>query len=98
MKGWIGVDLDGTLAQYDHWRGIEHIGAGPSGAETAPATLLHRVLFDAPLVDGAPVERVAPISVDGPLPLDIDTQADYVRVCELFGYAPGPAEPRSPQV
>lgn len=24
--GWIGVDLDGTLAQYDTWRGIEHIG------------------------------------------------------------------------
>lgn len=27
MSGWIGVDLDGTLAHYDHWRGIEHIGA-----------------------------------------------------------------------
>lgn len=25
-KGWIAVDLDGTLAEYDHWRGIEHIG------------------------------------------------------------------------
>ena len=24
--GWIGVDLDGTLAYYDKWRGIEHIG------------------------------------------------------------------------
>ena len=24
--GWIGVDLDGTLAQYDGWKGIEHIG------------------------------------------------------------------------
>ena len=24
--GWIGVDLDGTLAHYDQWRGIEHIG------------------------------------------------------------------------
>lgn len=23
---WIGVDLDGTLAHYDEWRGIEHIG------------------------------------------------------------------------
>lgn len=27
QNGWIGVDLDGTLAHYDHWRGIEHIGA-----------------------------------------------------------------------
>lgn len=25
-KGWIGVDLDGTLAMYDQWRGIDHIG------------------------------------------------------------------------
>jgi hypothetical protein len=25
-KGWIGVDLDGTLAQYDEWNGPEHIG------------------------------------------------------------------------
>jgi hypothetical protein len=26
-RGWIGVDLDGTLAHYDHWRGETHIGA-----------------------------------------------------------------------
>lgn len=26
-NGWIGVDLDGTLAYYDHWRGPDHIGA-----------------------------------------------------------------------
>lgn len=26
MTGWIGVDLDGTLAQYDGWRGVDHIG------------------------------------------------------------------------
>lgn len=25
-RGWIGVDLDGTLAHYDGWRGAEHIG------------------------------------------------------------------------
>lgn len=25
-KGWIGVDLDGTLAYYDKWRGPYHIG------------------------------------------------------------------------
>jgi hypothetical protein len=24
--GWIGVDLDGTLAYYDGWRGPDHIG------------------------------------------------------------------------
>lgn len=26
-RGWIGVDLDGTFAQYDRWRGAAHIGA-----------------------------------------------------------------------
>jgi len=26
-KGWIAVDLDGTLAHYDCWRGADHIGA-----------------------------------------------------------------------
>ena len=26
--GWIGVDLDGTLAHYDGWQGVENIG-GP---------------------------------------------------------------------
>ena len=25
-KGWIGVDLDATLATYDGWRGADHIG------------------------------------------------------------------------
>lgn len=27
MNGWIGVDLDGTLAEYHGWKGPEHIGA-----------------------------------------------------------------------
>ena len=27
MRGWIGVDLDGTLAQYGGWKGPDHIGA-----------------------------------------------------------------------
>jgi hypothetical protein len=31
MSGWIGVDLDGTVAEYDHWRGETHIGE-PIGA------------------------------------------------------------------
>lgn len=26
-KGWIGVDLDGTLAHYEGWKGIDNIGA-----------------------------------------------------------------------
>lgn len=27
MSGWIGVDLDGTLAHYEGWKGPEEIGA-----------------------------------------------------------------------
>ena len=23
---WTGFDLDGTLAEYDGWKGIEHVG------------------------------------------------------------------------
>lgn len=26
MSGWIGVDLDATLARYDGWRGVDHVG------------------------------------------------------------------------
>lgn len=26
-RGWIGVDLDGTLAHYDGWKGWNHIGS-----------------------------------------------------------------------
>jgi hypothetical protein len=26
MNGWVGVDLDGTIAKYDGWHGPEHIG------------------------------------------------------------------------
>lgn len=38
--GWIGVDLDGTLAVYDHWRGAAHIGAPiPSMVERVKAWL-----------------------------------------------------------
>lgn len=25
-EGWIGVDFDGTLAHYDHFRGEDHVG------------------------------------------------------------------------
>lgn len=26
ISGWVGVDLDGTLAEYNGWKGAEHIG------------------------------------------------------------------------
>lgn len=26
MRAWIGVDLDGTLAEYHGWQGVDHVG------------------------------------------------------------------------
>lgn len=37
------------------------------------------------IVDREPVERVARIRVERPLPLDVDTWDDYLVVCERFG-------------
>lgn len=31
MSGWIGVDLDGTLAEYGGWKGPDHIGEPIAG-------------------------------------------------------------------
>lgn len=31
MSGWIGVDLDGTLAEYGEWKGSDHIGEPVGG-------------------------------------------------------------------
>lgn len=57
-RGWIGVDLDGTLAHYNGWRGIEHIG------EPVPL-MFERVR--AWLAEGKTVKIfTARVSVDGP--------------------------------
>ena len=39
---WIGFDLDGTLAKYDGWKGIEHIGE-PVDTMVIIAKMLHRI-------------------------------------------------------
>lgn len=40
-RGWIGFDLDGTLATYEGWKGHSHIGAPiPLMVERAQAYLL----------------------------------------------------------
>jgi hypothetical protein len=40
--GWIGWDLDGTLAHFDEWQGVEHIGAPiPFTVAMVKAQLLH---------------------------------------------------------
>jgi hypothetical protein len=39
-EDWVGFDLDGTLAKYDGWKGIEHIGE-PVERMVLIAKLLH---------------------------------------------------------
>ena len=40
-EGWIGIDLDGTLAEYDGWKGVEHIGKPiPSMVERVKAWII----------------------------------------------------------
>ena len=58
MKGWIGVDLDGTLAIYHTWEGIHNIG------DPVPR-MLKRVLkwLDAGLDVRIFTARVSPISL-----------------------------------
>lgn len=57
--GWIGVDLDGTLAVYDGWKGPEHIG------DPIPAMLVRVKRW---LLQGREVRivtaRVAPAKAD----------------------------------
>lgn len=38
---WVGFDLDGTLAKYDGWKGVEHIGK-PVPAMVVLAYMLHK--------------------------------------------------------
>ena len=53
---WIGVDLDGTLAEYNDWIGIEHIGeAIPSMVERVKGWISRREkvkIFTARVTDG----------------------------------------------
>lgn len=59
-NGWIAVDLDGTLAHYDQWRGADHIG------DPVPA-MLARV--KAWLAEGKEV-RIFTARVDGGIAAD----------------------------
>lgn len=61
--GWIGVDLDGTLAHYDGWKGADHIGEPvPAMANRVKAWLAQGrsvKIFTARVCDGLPETRRA---------------------------------------
>lgn len=91
-KGWIGVDLDGTLAHYDIWRGPTHIG------EPVPA-MVERVKRW--LSEGRDVRiftaRVWPITVAIPDPggwrqLSVLPEADVRRANDAVDAAAAVAE------
>lgn len=73
--GWCAVDLDGTLAYYDKWRGSEHVG------EPVPA-MLNRV--QVLLASGTEVKiftaRVSPQAIA----LNNDTRENVVRPIEAW--------------
>lgn len=76
-KGWIGVDLDGTLAQYDGWKGVDHIGL-------PVPKMLDRV--KAWLAEGADVRIFTARTCR-------EDEADMIwAVCEASGTEPDPDE------
>jgi hypothetical protein len=64
--GWVGVDLDGTLAFYAGWVGIEHIGAPiPAMVERVQAWLAHGIpvkIFTARVAEPDEAERAKVIA------------------------------------
>lgn len=55
-RGWIGVDLDGTLAVYDGWIGFQHIGA----------PIPYMVCFVRSLLDQGKTVKIFTARADGP--------------------------------
>ncbi len=63
MSGWLGVDLDGTLAEYDKFRGHEHIGAPiPAMVERVKALIASG--FEVRIFTARVAEPVAPFTCD----------------------------------
>lgn len=73
FESWIGVDLDGTLAEYHGWKGPEHIGppVGPM------LERVWRIIEQGEIVAGRsqPVRRVKIFTARAAIP----SQVPYVR-------------------
>lgn len=90
-QGWYGFDLDGTLAHYDHWRGVDHIGdpIGPmvDRVKAALAAGLDVRIFTARVCGDQRDEALPPIeawcqAVFGRV-LPVTNEKDYAMV-ELY--------------
>jgi len=71
QESWIGVDLDGTLAHYDGWKGFEHIG------DPIPATV---DLINKLISEGTKVKIFTARAID---PGAIPTILDWIKVHNL---------------
>lgn len=64
---WIGVDLDGTLAHYDGWKGVAHIGEPiPEMVERVKQWVLEGIevrIFTARVADCGPEGIAARIAI-----------------------------------
>ena len=74
-KGWYGFDLDGTLAVYDKWQGIDHIGE-----PVKPMVDLIKKMHDEGKVVKILTARVAPID-DG----EVFTGEQFIKVKKVLG-------------
>lgn len=76
LRGWIGVDLDGTIAFYDTWKGVEHIG------DPIPR-MMDRV--KAWVTEGK-IVKIFTARVSGDNPKHIERATRYIQDwCELNG-------------
>lgn len=85
-RSWIGVDLDGTLARYSGWRGLEHVG---KPVPVMLARVKHWLeegytvkIFTARAAEGE--KGIAPVKkwlADNGLPdLDVTNQKDFAMI------------------
>ena len=92
-EGWYGFDLDGTLAKYDGWKGIDHIGE-----PVTPMVELIRRMHDEGKVVKIMTARVAPKEKSEVKPNPYYGHIpDYIRAeaseCKrLYGYEQWPAK------
>lgn len=81
MSGWIGVDLDGTLAHYGEFKGVEHIGAPiPAMLERVKRWLAEgrEVRIFTARVDGGEAALIGG-NKDGEQFMDVDRAKGYIE-------------------
>lgn len=87
-SGWIGVDLDGTLAEYHGWKGMEHIGKPvPLMLQRVKNWIARGItvkIFTARAMIPEQIPYVKQWLIDNGIPdLEITNQKDF-GMCELW--------------